>query len=174
MHTRCLIGLLLVAAVTPFAADKLPFHNLRVGASAPATTGKDLDGNPMSLSDFKGKVVVMDFWGSRCGPCLRAIPGLKSVAKEYADRDVVILGIMAEEDAAEARKVVSDLKVPWRNWLDLKEGDTSPIVSKWEVLNFPTTVVIDRAGVIHAVDHFGREELENVLNKLLAADPVKR
>jgi thiol-disulfide isomerase/thioredoxin len=166
----------LLAKQAQFELRRLaPKKHLQVGAIAPATTGKDLDGKPLSLSDFKGKVVVLEFWGSWCGPCIRAVPGLKSVAKEYADRDVVILGVMSEEDPADAREVVADLKVPWRNWLDPRDGAASSIVSKWEVLSFPTTVVIDRAGVVQAVNPLlGREGLENALNKVLAADQVKR
>jgi RNA polymerase sigma factor (sigma-70 family) len=133
-----------------------PMH-LRIGATAPTTSGTDLDGKPMTLADFKGKVVVLEFWGSWCGPCVRATPGLKSVAKEYADRGVVVLGVMAEKSIDAASKSVAELGVPWRNWLDLRVDDRSPIVTSWDVLSFPTTVVIDRTGVVRAVNPIGRD-----------------
>ncbi len=148
--------------------QRLTPETLRPGRPAPKTTGTDLAGQPIDLADFKGKVVVLEFWGSWCGPCVEATPGLKWVAETYADKGVVVLGVMAETDPAAARKSAEKLGVPWRNWLDVRTEGRSPIVAAWDVRRFPTTVVLDRAGVIRAVDPGQRAELAKAVDAALA------
>jgi len=68
-----------------------------VGEMAPSWTLADPDGEMHSLEEYRGKVVIMDFWATWCGPCKRAMPGLQNIHEEFKDRGVVVLGINAWE-----------------------------------------------------------------------------
>lgn len=149
-------------------------QQLRTGKEAPAIDGNDLAGKRMTLAEFRGKVVVLDFWGSWCGPCIAALPMLKDVAAKYDPKDVVLLGVMSEQRAEDATKIVAEKSVTWRNWLDL-QGDNgeSPIVKAWGISDFPRTFVIDRKGKIRFTGMDSREELQNAVDALLAEKPAK-
>jgi thiol-disulfide isomerase/thioredoxin len=144
-------------------------QQLRAGQPAPPITGCDLDGKPMKLEEFRGSVVVLDFWGSWCGPCRRKLPMMKEVAARYAGKGVVFLGVMSEDKAATARTAVVQEKVPWRNWLDLRdETDVGPIVKSWGVSGFPSVYVLDGGGKIRFTHVLEENELERALDALLA------
>ncbi|MFO0811403.1 MAG: TlpA disulfide reductase family protein [Gemmataceae bacterium] len=148
-------------------------QRLRIGLPAPAIDAADVAGRRMTLAEWRGKVVVLNFWGSWCGPCRRKLPMLKEVAARYAAKGVVFLGVMAEEKAEDAAKAVENEKVAWRNWLDLRDekGD-SPIVKAWGVVVFPNTFVLDRTGAIRFTHILERDELERALDALLAETPA--
>jgi RNA polymerase sigma factor (sigma-70 family) len=143
---------------------------VRTGQAALAIAGKDLDGKPMELANFRGKVVVLDFWWSWCLPCRRNLPVLKEVAAKYADKGVVIFGVACEARSEDAAKVVTAEKLPWRSWVDLQndEGDF-PIALAWGVTAYPTVVVIDQTGVVRYFQAGGeRDELEKALDAILS------
>jgi thiol-disulfide isomerase/thioredoxin len=75
--------------------EKLPFSP---GANAPGFTLNSIEGKPVSLSDFKGKLVYIDFWASWCGPCMREVPAGEELKKAFAGKDVVFLNISIDED----------------------------------------------------------------------------
>ncbi|MCB9848216.1 MAG: TlpA family protein disulfide reductase [Phycisphaeraceae bacterium] len=68
-----------------------------IGAAAPAWTLKDPDGVEHSLADYRGKVVVLDFWATWCGPCKQAMPGVQKLHEDYKDRGVVVIGMNGSE-----------------------------------------------------------------------------
>jgi thiol-disulfide isomerase/thioredoxin len=117
---------------------------LPVGTVAPAWTLKDDAGNTVNLSDFKGKVVFMDFWGTWCPPCRAAMPKTQRLHERFKDQDVVVLGMNFERDPnANPRKFMDDNKYTFG--LILK-GDT--IASRYRVRGWPTFYVIDREGKV--------------------------
>ncbi|MDX2017131.1 MAG: TlpA disulfide reductase family protein [Planctomycetota bacterium] len=117
---------------------------LPVGTAAPAWTLKDDAGNTVNLSDFKGKVVFMDFWGTWCPPCRAAMPKTQRLHERFKDQDVVVLGMNFERDPkANPRKFMDDNKYTFG--LILK-GET--IASKYRVRGWPTFYVIDREGKV--------------------------
>ncbi|TRZ41879.1 TlpA family protein disulfide reductase [Robertkochia solimangrovi] len=72
--------------------------SLKKGEQAPDFTYNDVNGNPVSLSDFKGKIVYIDLWATWCGPCLRELPALKQVKEKFRDREIVFIGISLDDD----------------------------------------------------------------------------
>lgn len=146
------------------------------GAKAPAFTGKDLEGKPVSLSDYRGKVVVLDFWATWCRPCLMSMPGLQEIHKKYQDQPVVVLGINTDGPNMERaiRKVLDDLNVTYRQYMDTRDDLGRP----YGVQGIPYLVLIDKEGVIQAI-HTGyspgqEERLSGQIDKLLAGKKLAK
>ena len=138
-------------------------HNLTDGKPAPEIDGMELSGKPMKLSDFRGKVVVLVFWGSWCGPCMREVPDERELAQKFKGRPFTLLGVNCNEPVAAAKKAIESEKMTWPQWHDGEEPG-GPIVSKYHVRAYPTIFVIDGKGVIRNKNAFGEP-----LDKLVEA-----
>ena len=92
--------------------------NLAIGKPAPEIEGVDVGGKPLKLSDAKGKVVVVVFWGSWCGPCMQLVPYERELAQRYKDRPFTMLGINCGDTREIARKTIEKEKITWPNWYD--------------------------------------------------------
>jgi thiol-disulfide isomerase/thioredoxin len=139
--------------------------NLAVGKMAPEIDFPDIEGKPMKLSDFRGKAVVLVFWGSWCGPCMQEVPHERELAEKYAGRPFAILGVDCNEPKKTAQKAMKENGITWPNWHDGEE-DGGPIASLYHIRSFPTLYVIDRDGKIRAKDARG-EGLDTLVEKLV-------
>jgi thiol-disulfide isomerase/thioredoxin len=135
----------------------------------------DLEGKPVSLADFKGKVVLVDFWGTWCGPCRAAIPRLIELYQRGHDRGLEIVGLSYERDIsdpAQARAAVKsfarDTKMPYA----LLMGDEATVRQVPGFKGFPASVVLDRQGKVRIVitknDQGTLELIGDVVEVLLA------
>ncbi len=140
-------------------------QNVSEGKPAPEIVGKDLDGRPMKLSDYRGKVVVLVFWGSWCGPCMAAVPHERELTEKYQGKPFTILGVNCNEKADAAKKTVEREKMAWPHWYDGEELG-GPIVEKYHVRGYPTLFVIDREGIIRRKNVMG-EELDKAVEELM-------
>ncbi len=122
-------------------------HNLAIGSPAPEIVGVDFDGNPLKLSDHRGKVVLLVFWGTWCGPCMQEVPHEREQAERLKDQPFIILGVDCDEDPETARKVMKSEGITWPNWHDGAPGD-GPIQTLYHVDSYPTTLLIDAQGLI--------------------------
>lgn len=111
---------------------------------APDFTLKDLNGKNVSLSQFRGKWVILDFWGSWCGWCIKGMPKLKEAYKEYAGR-LEVIGIDCNETEEAWRAGVAKNELPWVNVYNPKE---STLTSQYLVEGYPTKVIINPEGKI--------------------------
>lgn len=118
---------------------------IKVGTDAPAFTLKDVDGNTKTLADYKGKVVVMDFWATWCPPCRAVMPTFQKLHEKYKDKDVVILGMNAEmgQGKGDPVKFKHDNKYTYPTLLKAE-----PAASKYKVAGLPTFYIIDQAGKV--------------------------
>jgi cytochrome c biogenesis protein CcmG/thiol:disulfide interchange protein DsbE len=136
--------------------------------TAPEFELKDATGKPVKLSDYKGKVVLLDFWATWCGPCAIEIPWFVEFERKYKDRGFEVLGVSMDDDGWKAIKPFADeKKINYR--IVLGDDKTSDQYGGVEAL--PTTFVIDRDGRIASV-HVGladRKDFENAIEKLLDA-----
>lgn len=115
---------------------------------APAFTLRNLDGKEVSLSDFRGKWVVLDFWGSWCIWCIKGFPQLKEAYKEY-DGKLEVIGIDCRETEEAWRRGVEKYALPWVNLYN-PESETG-IDKLYGVQGFPTKAIIDPEGKIRAI-----------------------
>lgn len=111
---------------------------------APGFTLPDLAGKQVSLSDFRGKWVVLDFWGSWCGWCIKGFPALKEAYEKYGSR-ITVIGIGCNEPEADWRAGVKKYELPWIN---LYNGDNREIYTAYSIEGFPTKVIINPEGKI--------------------------
>jgi len=122
---------------------------------APDFTLKDLDGNTVSLSDLKGKTVILDFWATWCAPCKRSFPSMQMAIDKYKnDPNVKFLFIHTWEKESEptklAKKYIDDKKFSFEVLMDLKDLSTgrNPVVDSYKVTGIPAKFVIDKKGNI--------------------------
>ena len=117
------------------------------GAEAPDFTLKDLQGNGLTLSSLRGKYVVLDFWGSWCGWCIKGIPDMKKYYDRYKDR-MEILGIDCRDTEEAWKKAVEKHGLPW---LHVRNTDEADVTVKYGIQGYPTKIVVDPQGKIAKV-----------------------
>jgi thiol-disulfide isomerase/thioredoxin len=141
---------------------------LEVGQVAPALQGADTTGQLLNLSDYRGKVVLVDFWATWCPPCREMIPHNKELAKRLDGQPFVILGVSADHEEKELKTFVSEKQISWPNIFD---GPRGPLAGAWRIEGFPTVFVVDAKGVIRykqvGYDRASMTRLENAIDKLL-------
>jgi peroxiredoxin len=142
-------------------------RRLRVGALAPDIEAVDLAGKKFKLSDYRGKVVLLVFWASWCGPCMGAVPHERELVEHFKNRPFVLIGVNGDEKQAEAEKAVVKHSIPWRSFWNGTEGPGGPIARAWNVRGWPTVYVIDQKGIIRYKYLHGKR-LDDPLEKLVA------
>jgi thiol-disulfide isomerase/thioredoxin len=138
---------------------------LAVGKAAPETEADDLDGVPFGLTQYRGRVVVLTFWATWCGPCMGMVPHERALVKRFEGKPFVLLGINGDEDRDAARRAVREHQINWRSWWDAS-AKKEPISKTWNVRGWPTGYVIDHKGIIRYKNLRGRE-LEEAVERLL-------
>ena len=137
------------------------------GRTAPNFTLPDLAGESVSLSNLKGKYIVLDFWGSWCGPCMRGMPEMKKYYEKYKDR-LEFVGIACRDKDAGWRNAVETNEL---NWIQLKNNDIEDaaknVSSIYSVGAYPTKFILDKDLKIVAVFQGEREEFYSNLDTLL-------
>jgi poly(3-hydroxybutyrate) depolymerase/thiol-disulfide isomerase/thioredoxin len=130
------------------ARDQLKELRFRtVGKAAPEIIGVDLDGRPMSLSQYRGRVVLLSFWGTWCFPCMKLIPHERDLAARFAGQPFEIIGVNCDRDLAKAADAVARTGMTWRSFRN-EAANARAITSEWKVLGYPTLYLIDHHGKI--------------------------
>jgi thiol-disulfide isomerase/thioredoxin len=130
-------------------------------------TLQDMNGKNVHLADYRGKVVLIDFWATWCPPCVAAIPSIEKMHKTYKDRGLVVLAISMDNGDWDAVK--SFLKFYGVTYTVLKGSDDNDIQAKYAVRTIPMTVLLDKDGNISKrFFGFGDEEsLEKAIKSVL-------
>lgn len=132
-----------------------------IGKPAPDFTLKDIGGNEAKLADFKGKVVLIDFWATWCGPCIKAMPHVQTLYEIYKDKDVVVLGINSWERAKDkVEPFLKEHKITYRILLDLN----NEVIKKYGVKGIPSIFIIDKKGTVRFV-YTGMQGKEQIIQQ---------
>lgn len=137
----------------------------RLNKPAPALAGKATDGAEVSLAGLQGKVVVLDFWTTWCGPCRKLVPELKELVASQDGKPFALVGISCDEDLSKLTAYLGENPLPWTI---LHDGGQGPIAKSYGIEYYPSIFVIDKKGILRARDLHGKElkkKVEQLLNE---------
>jgi peroxiredoxin len=140
-------------------------ENLSVGKKAPEIVGTDAEGNEIKLSRFRGKVVLLDFWGDWCPHCVRLYPHERVLVSKYKERKFVLLGVNTDSPER-LERAEKEKKVTWRSFAD--GPMPGPIAKQWNVDAIPSMYILDHKGVIRFKGNFDPDELNQAIEPLIA------
>ncbi|WP_018613104.1 TlpA disulfide reductase family protein [Segetibacter koreensis] len=132
---------------------------------APDLTMNDVNGKPVSISSFKGKFVLIDFWASWCGPCRQENPNVVAAYNQFKNKNFTVLGVSLDEDKAAWQKAIEKDHLTWTHMSDLKQWE-SAAVQAYGFDGIPFNVLVDPAGKIIASSLRG-QDLTNKLSEVL-------
>jgi peroxiredoxin len=135
-----LVVLLLFCGLLTGMGSKPP----QVGGLAPPFTLNDLKGRPVSLADYKGKVVLLNFWATWCEPCRKEMPEIQTAYEQFQDRGLVVLAVNFGENLDPAVSFVHHGNLTFPVLLDRKAS----VAERYGVINLPVTFLIDPEGII--------------------------
>jgi thiol-disulfide isomerase/thioredoxin len=146
-------------------ARYLEHPDLARALMAPAFSVTTTAGQKLSMDDLQGKVVLLDFWATWCGPCCEALPHIKNVAKKFQGQPLVILSVSLDTDEAKWKEFIVKNEMSWPQYRDGSFG--GPIAKLFGVNAIPHTFTIDSYGVLQE-EHVGDASIEGKLKKLLS------
>lgn len=142
---------------------------LEPGNNAPDFTCYDFNNNQVSLSNFRGKYVYIDFWATWCKPCRDEIPYYLKLQKEYKDKDIVFLSICLDDDKESWQEFIKDIKNEGK-WLYATDGFNSEVVRSYQIIAIPRFCLIDKEGKILTTfaPRPSSDEIRKLLDSLLS------
>jgi thiol-disulfide isomerase/thioredoxin len=156
------------------ARARMPVDTVeRKGTPAPNFTYNDVNDNPVSLSDFKGKLIYLDVWGTWCGPCLAQKPSLKKLKGQFEDNDdIVFISISGERSVNDVQKwkdFVEKEQLPGVHLFGRTTGDDD-IANLYKISGYPTFFIIGKDGNFISTNapRPTSDALEGILRRLLA------
>jgi thiol-disulfide isomerase/thioredoxin len=163
--TVAVSGLLLLLSLVLIGCA-IPTGGLEVGRKAPSFSLMDLNGHQVTLDQFKGRVVMLDFWATWCGPCRQSMPALENLQKEFHD-NLSLLAINLKESPDEVRNYVNLRKIQSLVLLDVD----GKVGQAYQSSSIPMQVLVDQQGIVrHVQIGFApsvQQELRSEISKLL-------
>jgi peroxiredoxin len=138
---------------------------LAPGASFPDFNENDVNGNPLSISKYKGKVVLVDFWATWCMPCVAKVPEIQAAYDKFHDKGFEVVGVSLDVDKDRLQQFTKEKKMPWPEFFDGKRWENKLAV-KYGVDATPTGYLLGRDGKIIA-KLSGDEDLDSTIAQAL-------
>ena len=138
------LAVIAIVALTRAPSDD---GSIAKGEPAPEISGTTLDGEAFSLSDLRGRPVVVNFWGPTCVPCRTEFPLLKSKVEQHADDGLVVLGVLMADPPDPARAFIAEQGATW----DTVDDPDGAIKSAYRVVARPQSYFIDRDGILRSI-----------------------
>jgi thiol-disulfide isomerase/thioredoxin len=126
-------------------------EHLSVGKVAPEIEGEDLEGNKLKLSDYRGRIVVLSFWASWCGPCMQRVPSEIKLAERMKGKPFALVGVNGDAVKSDAKRAVEKESISWPSFWN-KEGSDGPVPTIWNIHGWPSVFVLDAKGIIRYKD----------------------
>jgi cytochrome c biogenesis protein CcmG, thiol:disulfide interchange protein DsbE len=174
IEVRCSALLLTLAAALTFSGCYHGSKPLSIGKPAPDFTVQDSD-RSVTLSQYRGKIVVLNFWATWCLPCVEEMPSLVQMQKKFQDKGVTVLAVSVDDDPDAYHKFLKDHAIDLLTIRDpggpkTAEGVTAPVASRYGTFKFPESYIIDRNGIIRrkfigAID-WNQQEIVEYLSRL--------
>jgi thiol-disulfide isomerase/thioredoxin len=126
----------------------------------------DNNGKALSLSEYNGKVVLVDFWATWCLPCLKELPVIEKIYADLHDKGFEVLSVNMDADQSQLQQFIKDRSTPWKIYRN-PQGDTRPLTQHFGITMFPHVLVVGRDGKVAAM-HVRGEALQQTIKDLLA------
>lgn len=138
---------------------------VRIGQPAPEIALPDAKDSIVTLSSFKGKVVLIDFWASWCYPCRQSIPGVVKLYNKYKSKGFEVLAVSIDSKRSEWKRASKYFRLPYTSLLD-PNGWNAKVIDTYGINGIPATFLLDKEGRIVAIDEEG-PALEAAIKELL-------
>ena len=148
-----------------FNTDLAILERRQNGKPAMDFTQNDVNGQPVSLSDFKGKYVLLDFWASWCGPCRAENPNVLKVYNKYKDKNFTVLGVSLDKNKEQWLEAIKKDSLPWTQISDLQYWNNAAVI-QYGIQGIPANFLIDPNGIIIGQNLRG-EALEEKLAEVI-------
>lgn len=158
------------AAAGRARVELFEIRHLAIGKAIPDIRGKDSDNKELKLSDYRGKVVVLDFWATWCAACMTTTPHKRALVKRLEGKPFAMLGVNRDSSRETLKKAEEKHRIIWRSFFDGRDG---PISQAHNVQTMPTTYVLDDRGVIRYKGVRG-EAMDRAVEGLLAEQEKRK
>ena len=134
--------------------------------------GSTADGGTLSTADWKGKVILVDFWATWCGPCIAELPEVIDTYQEYKDQGLEVLGVSCDDGPADVNAFVAGREgMTWPHLIEEDQGGWHPLATEYGVRGIPTMFLIDKEGIVRSVT--ARQNYQQLIPQLLAEAPAE-